>query len=900
MVREARSKFGPLPNGDRRDEEGAAPAPPGCPGRCDQWGDLAMDQLNFTPDIGGAHDATCPALSRLTDQDVISDRYLFRAIGVCCTDEDGRLLVKRIAPLIERYAPADRPTVNEILQERRRAFLEELSSTTKRALPPIESNEINPVSTHAPLEVNGQSDPLSPKPALAYRDAKLIANGYEPIAVNGKIPVAKGWNARPNTTEAIAAERVAHRSAVSTGLRTGRLVGVDIDIIPAPHVQAVQDLATRLLGYASLERIGAKGAMLCYRNETPIGKITVVGKHEAHAAKVEILGVGQQFVSYGVHPDTEKPYTWTNSLIGAEPLKTPLDKLPEVTPEKLQNFAEELVPLLSNLGYSDAKVSGRTTEVAEVKRFEAAADVEWDSPTDIERARIWLQELIDRDDVAVEGQGGDSRTYRVVCGLRDLGISPRTAFKMLLEPGGWNEHCAPPWVPKELAVKVHNAYKYGKNAPGALATFFPLEWQQAEPAAAAPPWGVTVGAAITAPASKLVDRFRGRWPDEYEQLPELEFWDDDKTLPHSPDGCIAIVYGEFGSHKTNTVLAMVLDAVLEADARVCYAAGEGAHGVGKQRIPAHCEARGITTKDLRGRFRIVPAVPVFASLEEVAAFIEAQKDLQPNIVVLDTLATVIAGEDENSSKAAAFLTANGPAGRIRDAFNALVILPAHQGKDAGKRVRGHSGFMGNADVVLHVEANKQTGGIKITVEKMRDGRDGFSIFFKVPPSGSTAVPVPEKIAEREYLTLTASPTRRPDSAQLTFDDRRDVLFEHSAVSFDTGLTETRFAELLVGQRPGDDDAQALAQWKTLVEQERKSLQNAHTKSGYKGVLSDQRFPTGGDKMEWRWFIVKPEDWDTGSEPGTAFDATAIFAEVDRFRQRQSPAGLVGSPLQPPR
>jgi hypothetical protein len=116
--------------------------------------------------------------------------------------------------------------------------------------------------------------------------------------------------------------------------------------------------------------------------------------------------------------------------------------------------------------------------------------------------------------------------------------------------------------------------------------------------------------------------------------------------------------------------------------------------------------------------------------DQVTPFLEAQKGFAPNIFVLDTLATALAGEDENSSRAAAFLTANGPAGRIRDAFNALVILPAHQGKDAGKKVRGHSGFMGNADVVLHVEADKAAGAIKITVEKMRDGRDGFSIFFR--------------------------------------------------------------------------------------------------------------------------------------------------------------------------
>jgi hypothetical protein len=111
--------------------------------------------------------------------------------------------------------------------------------------------------------------------------------------------------------------------------------------------------------------------------------------------------------------------------------------------------------------------------------------------------------------------------------------------------------------------------------------------------------------------------------------------------------------------------------------------------------------------------------------------------------VLETLPTALAGEDKNSSKAAAFLTANGAAVRIRDAFKALVILPAHQGKDASRKVRGHSGLMGNADVVLHVEADKAVGAIKVTVEKMRDGRDGFSIYFKVQPQGSEGVPVPD-------------------------------------------------------------------------------------------------------------------------------------------------------------
>jgi hypothetical protein len=176
---------------------------------------------------------------------------------------------------------------------------------------------------------------------------------------------------------------------------------------------------------------------------------------------------------------------------------------------------------------------------------------------------------------------------------------------------------------------------------------------------------------------------------------------------------------------------------------------------------------------------------------------------------------------------------------------------------------------------------------------MRDGRDGFSIYFKVPPAGSVTVPVPEKITENEYSSLMGPTSGRVDGAQLTFNSRRDTLTAQGAVSFDSGLTETKFAETLVGPRPPDDDAQALAQWKTLVEQERKSLHNAHGKKSYRGVLCDQRFPTGGDRLEWRWFIVNPVAADSAAGPGVGLDAVAVFAGMDRPGELQSTVGLAG-------
>jgi hypothetical protein len=197
--------------------------------------------------------------------------------------------------------------------------------------------------------------------------------------------------------------------------------------------------------------------------------------------------------------------------------------------------------------------------------------------------------------------------------------------------------------------------------------------------------------------------------------------------------------------------------------------------------------------------------------------------------------------------------------------------------------------MGNADVVLHVEANKTVGAIKVTVEKMRDGRDGFSIFFKVSPTGS-AVPVPEKISDEDYRGLMGTTSVPPSNAQLMFNQRRDTLVEHGAVSFEGGLPEARFAELLVGERPGDNDKEALASWKTGVDREQTSLKNAHGKKGYKGMLCDNQIPAGGDKKQWRWFIVNPGPSDIRAGLNTPIDPGTLFPPGDHDGGMRTSAG----------
>jgi hypothetical protein len=111
-------------------------------------------------------------------------------------------------------------------------------------------------------------------------------------------------------------------------------------------------------------------------------------------------------------------------------------------------------------------------------------------------------------------------------------------------------------------------------------------------------------------------------------------------------------------------LTMLFDAMINHNAGVVYAAGEGAYGVRQFRVPAHYRARGFPhgslddpddpdyCDDEHGSLVQIPAVPLFADHSQVAEFIEelvqggpasSNGEDQTDIIVIDTLATAITG-----------------------------------------------------------------------------------------------------------------------------------------------------------------------------------------------------------------------------------------------------------------
>jgi hypothetical protein len=200
----------------------------------------------------------------------------------------------------------------------------------------------------------------------------LHRNGYRPVPVlgahvavksAGKRPMMKGWEtvcAGADEAE-IARWTKAQRNCTNTGLLCGELVGVDIDVLDDNHAHRLTGIATEMLGMTPALRIGrAPKILLAFRAETPFDKIQTSEFHllDGTVARVEVLATGQQFVGFGIHPDTKAPYRWPE----CSPLDVPMGELPTVTRVRCAAFVAAAEDYLRTAG------GQTTTERRDIER----------------------------------------------------------------------------------------------------------------------------------------------------------------------------------------------------------------------------------------------------------------------------------------------------------------------------------------------------------------------------------------------------------------------------------------------------------------------------------------------------------------------------------------------------
>jgi hypothetical protein len=139
---------------------------------------------------------------------------------------------------------------------------------------------------------------------------------------------------------------------------------VDIDVLVESLSETIQALAFTVLGPTPLRRVGrAPKILLCYRAENPMKKrqSSELLLDDGTVVQIEVLGEGQQFVGFGMHPVMGAHYTWSD----ASPETTPFTNLLKVTEDSISEFLAEAERILRKAGGRTRKEREKETATKE-------------------------------------------------------------------------------------------------------------------------------------------------------------------------------------------------------------------------------------------------------------------------------------------------------------------------------------------------------------------------------------------------------------------------------------------------------------------------------------------------------------------------------------------------------
>jgi AAA domain len=207
-------------------------------------------------------------------------------------------------------------------------------------------------------------------------------------------------------------------------------------------------------------------------------------------------------------------------------------------------------------------------------------------------------------------------------------------------------------------------------------------------------------------------------PEEIDKLPDLEYLVEGVL----PEKSVCVLYGEPSSGKTFVALSLALACAngqpwigrKTRPARILYVAAEGVLGM-KYRLRAY-----------RQRNEIAPdAVQFYAASLQITNLAAVQlllsdlkaAEFEPDLIILDTLARVSVGKDENSAKDMGEIVAGIEA--LRREHNAAVLVIHHTRKD-GMSERGSSALRGAADVMIECQKSDFENLVVLKCSKMKD------------------------------------------------------------------------------------------------------------------------------------------------------------------------------------
>ena len=205
------------------------------------------------------------------------------------------------------------------------------------------------------------------------------------------------------------------------------------------------------------------------------------------------------------------------------------------------------------------------------------------------------------------------------------------------------------------------------------------------------------------------------------------------VLPQSEDP--VILYGASTAGKTFVAIDLAMAVARGepwrghpvAKGRILIITAEGSRGF-RARLQAYClhynlDLSSIDIDVLPSQINIMEAEDVRELVRSVRTFGEYV------LIIIDTLAQVTPGANENAGEDMSRALANIKAVQI--ATGSTVMVVHHAGKDVSRGSRGWSGLKAAAEAQLEVSRNEDTGERVIRIDKLKDGQDGVRYGFEL-------------------------------------------------------------------------------------------------------------------------------------------------------------------------
>ncbi len=532
--------------------------------------------------------------------------------------------------------------------------------------------------------------------------SKLLANNYDviPIAEGCKFPkgLADWKNVKADPQKI---KEWSERGFTGIGVLAKNTPAIDIDVHDPEIVRKLTLFCQKEFGLAPIRVGKAPKTLLVYKTDSPFTKLSSPTYEDALDTKhkLEILGEGQQFVSFHVHPETGKPYKWVDDIDITKIKKEDLPSLSRARAEKLLDYFSTIIPD-DWIQVRSSKVEAKSEDFDSFENFKNPADI---STEKVIKAINYLDPDCSYDQWVKIGMA----LYHQYKGS-ELG------FEI------WDE-----WSSQGDSYQNGETKNKWKTFKENLNTTNPITF------ASVIRWAREVydsrkkekhTSLELIHASKLIDKLGSiNWLVK-------NFIESDTT---------GILFGDPGSYKSFLAMDIALHCVTGREwhgnaikqGSVVYLAGEG-HGGLARRLAAWTKKYDENLEDHPFYFS-QHAVDIYdkESAIETSKAIEATLDGDtPKLIVIDTLAKNFGSGDENSTSDMNVFIAHVDQ-LLRAKFNCVVLLVHHTGHKNKERARGAMALKGAVDFEYRIEKPNNLIA-QMTCTKMKDAIEPQSVFFQ--------------------------------------------------------------------------------------------------------------------------------------------------------------------------